>query len=51
MRKIGFVVCITVAIALAGCGKTEGTDNITGTPVPTVAENTNDGNLEENKAP
>jgi len=45
MRKIGLMVCITIAIALAACGKAEDNNPVTGTPVPTIAMENSDAEV------
>ena len=51
MKKLGLILCITLAVALSACGKKEDNNGGAATPVPTQAENNNGTSGEVTKAP
>lgn len=51
MRKLGFMLCITLAMALSACGKAEDNNGVANTSAPTQTENNGQTAVEATKAP
>ena len=51
MRKLGFMLCITLAVALSACGKAEDNNGVANTSAPTQTENNGQTAVEATKAP